>query len=193
MRQTVQENALGRATSALLRVTNIVATNTNARGGILSDTLFLVSDIFGPSLAGSAVGVGIVGSFVGDGFGTTSFAQASAQMNFLTTPLNNFNAPLAGFTLNTVNPFVTCVVCGPIGFWAATFGVDNVGGVQELIGAINFTIGPQSSVVLPGSLLIETGDNASITSELPEPATFGLLGLGLGGLGVMKRRSRARA
>lgn len=88
---------------------------------------------------------------------------------------------------------MTCVACGPIGFWAATFGVDNVGGVRELIGAINFTIGAKSSVGLPGSLLIETGDNASISSELPEPATFGLLGLALGGPGVMKRRSRARA
>lgn len=41
VRQTVQENAQGRATSALLRVTNIVSTNTNAGGGIFSDTLFL--------------------------------------------------------------------------------------------------------------------------------------------------------
>lgn len=192
VRETIQEDGLGDTTSALLRVTNIVATNTNVGGGAISDTMFLVSDQFDPSLPGP-VGVGIIGAFLSNAGlgGNISFDSTQAEMNFLTTGLITqaaFGGPLTGFTLDTVDPFVSCVACSPVGFWAADLGFDPVGGVEQLIGAINFTIGPGASIALPGSLLIEDNDNADIQSELPEPSTVLLLGGALGGIGLLRRK-----
>ena len=126
------------------------------------------------------MGVGIIGSFLSNaGFGgNISFASSQAQMNFLTTGLitsTAFGGPLAGLSLTTVAPFVSCIGCSPVPFWATSFGVDGAGGVEQLIGAINFTPGPGSSIALPGSLIIENNNEQAITSELPEPGTFGTL------------------
>jgi hypothetical protein len=192
VRETVLGDGAGGTASALLRVTNIVATNTNIGGGLISDTLFLVSDVFNPSVAGTA-GVGIFGSFqstAGVG-GNISWAQTQAQMNYLTTPVGAFGGPIVSFSLTTVSPFVTCVACSPIGFGAFAFANPVAGGIVQLVGAINFTVGAGSQVVLPGSLLLEDNDEASILSETPEPATFLLFGTAMAGLGAARRYRRA--
>ena len=44
------------------------------------------------------------------------------------------------------------------------------------MGAINFTLGPGASAVLPGSVIVEADDDAVIVSELPEPTTLALAG-----------------
>ncbi len=188
----IQEDGLGDTTSAFLRVTNLTAVNTGAFA--INDTFFVVSDQFDPSLAGP-VGVGIIGSFVNAGapLGGPVAGAVQAEMNFLTTGLITnalFGAPLAGFFLDTPQPFVNCVACSPIGFWAANFGV-GPGGVEQLIGAINFQLAPGSSIVMPGSMIITDNDNSAITSELPEPATNVLLGSALIGLAALRRRVRA--
>ena len=191
VRETVLGDGLGNTASALLRVTNIVATNTNIAGGVISDNLFLVSDIFNPSVAGTA-GVGIFGSFQSTaGAGNNiSFAQTQAQMNYLSTPIGAFGGPIVSFSLTTVSPFVTCVACSPVGFGAFAIANPVAGGIVQLVGAINFTVGAGSQVVLPGSLLIEDDNDASIISETPEPGTLALFGSAMAGLGFVRRRRR---
>jgi hypothetical protein len=172
IRQVVQENGAGNTASALLLVTNILATNFGPN--TISDTMFIASDQFAPSVAGP-VGVGISGAFLSNAgvFGNISFASTQAAMHFLTTGIitqANFGGPLTGFSLFTESPFVSCIGCSPVGFWASTFGFDQAGGVEQLIGAINFTLGPGASIALPGSFMIENNNNAAITAETPEPA-----------------------
>jgi hypothetical protein len=191
VRQVIVENGVN-TTSALLLVTNIVATNTG--GGVANDNFFIVSDQFLPSVPGP-VGVGIAGAFVSNGGfgGNIPLASTQAQMNFLTTGLITqaaFGGPLAGFALTTANPFVTCVACSPVPFGVASFGFDAAGGVEQLIGVINFTLGPGSSIVMPGSWIIENNNNEAITSEIPEPATYSLCGAGLLLAGFKARRRR---
>jgi hypothetical protein len=188
VRQIIQE-AGGNTLSALLLVTNIVATNFNVVN-TASDTLFIVSDQFDPSVPGP-VGVGIIGAFVANLGGNIPLSSVQGQMNFLTTGLITqaaFGGPLTGFTLNTTQPFVACLLCGPVPFATSNFGVDAAGGVEQLVGAINFTLGPGASIVMPGSFLIEENDNEAITSEVPEPATAGICGGSLVALGLIFRR-----
>lgn len=194
VRQVITES-LGTTTSALLLVTGISATNTNIGGPNISDNLFVVSDQFDLSIAGTA-GVGIIGSYVSNAGrgGNISFASTQAQMNYLTTGLitqANFGGPLTGFSLITPATFVSCFVCSPVPFWEATFINNAPAGVEQLIGAINFTLGPGSSAVLPGSVLIENNDNAAIIAELPEPGSMLLLGTGFLLLGYRVRRRTA--
>ncbi len=188
VREIIQEDGIGDTTAAFLQVTNIVATNTGVARA--SDTLFLVSDVFDPSLAGSA-GVGITGAYVADGAGNISFASTQAQMNYLLVPVGGFAAPLNNFSLTTPATFVTCVLCGPVPFWEAAFVNPAPGGTVQLVGAINFTVDPGDSIVLPGSLLIEDDDDAVIQAEAPEPGTVFLLGSALLGIGVLRKRTRA--
>ncbi len=192
IREVVQENGAGNTTSALLLVTDILAINFG--GNTISDTMFIVSDQFAPSVAGP-IGVGISGAFLSNAgvFGNISFASTQAQMNFLTTGIitqANFGGPLAGFTLTTEAPFVSCIGCSPVGFWASTFGFDPAGGVEQLVGAINFTVGPGASIALPGSFMIEDNNNAAIGAEMPEPATFAMLGGALCVLGLFSRKRK---
>ena len=184
VRQLIQEDGIGDTTSALLLVTGITATNTGIAQA--SDTLFLVSDVFDPSLAGAA-GVGIIGSYVADIAGNIAFASTQAQMNYLLTPVGGFAAPINNFTLTTPATFLTCVACGPVPFWEAAFANPAPGGTVQLIGAINFTVNPGDSIVLPGSLLIEDDDSAAIQAELPEPGTVFLLGAALVGMGFLRK------
>jgi PEP-CTERM motif len=137
-------------------------------------------------LAGAA-GVGIIGAYVADGAGNIAFASTQAQMNYLLAPVGGFAAPINNFTLTTPATFVTCVLCGPLPFWEAAFANPAPGSTVQLIGAINFTVNPGDSIVLPGSLLIEDDDNAAIQAELPEPGTVFLLGSALIGLGVLRK------
>ena len=193
VRQTIVENAFGTQT-AVLRVTNIVATNNNAIGtGQTSDTFFFVSDIFDPSPNGKNAGVGISGSYtntLGLNLGPVPFASTQAQMNYLTVPLNNLGAPIAGFSLTTPATFVSCLACAGIGFFESAFANNVPGGVQQLVGAINFTLDPGSAIVLPGSLIFEEGADEAILSEAPEPATFGMMGTALAGAFFVIRKRR---
>ena len=187
VRQTIVEDGIGDTTAALLRVTNIVATNTGP--GQANDTLFLVSDIFDASLPGAA-GVGIIGSYVSDAFGNIGFESTQAQMNYLANPIGAFGGPINNFSLTTPATFLSCVACGPVGFWEAAFVNPAPGGTVQLIGAINFTLNSGDSIVLPGSLLIEDDDSAAIQAELPEPATVFLLGAALLSAGLARRRKK---
>jgi hypothetical protein len=186
VREVIQEDGIGDTTSALLQVTGITATNTGLAQA--SDTLFLVSDVFDPSLAGAA-GVGITGAYVADGAGNIAFASTQAQMNYLLAPVGGFAAPINNFALTTPATVVTCVLCGPVPFWEAAFVNPAPGGTVQLIGAINFTVNSGDSVVLPGSLIIEDDDNAAILAEAPEPGTVFLLGLALLGIGMMRKKA----
>jgi hypothetical protein len=188
VRQIVQEDIAGNTVSALLRVTNIIATNNGA--GLANDTFFVVSDIFNPSLAGNA-GVGIAGSFQSlAGVGGPVTASTQAQMNYLSTPINALGGPVVSFALTTVSPFANCVFCSPIPFFAAAFVNNAPGGIEQLVGAINFTAGPGSQIVLPGSLILEDNNSAAITDEAPEPATLLLMGGMLAGLGATRKLRR---
>lgn len=187
----------GNTTTALLQVTNIVVTNTNALGsGLLTDTLFLISDVFSPSLAGSA-GVGIIGAYantgIGNGLNDVDFAFTQAQMNYKTGGAL-FALGVGGpgsFSLTTGGVGVTCVGCGPIGFWQSVRINGPIVGVIQLTGGISFTLAPQSQAALPGSLLIDDNDAEAFQSEAPEPATLGLMGSALAGLVWKFRRRKA--
>jgi hypothetical protein len=193
VRQLIVENGVN-TTSALLLVTNIVAANLGA--GTVNDNFFIVSDQFLPSIPGP-VGVGIFGAFTSNGGvgGNIPFAHTQAQMNFLTTGFITqaaFGGPLTGFALTTVDPFVSCLLCSPVPFAALNFGNDPLGGVEQLVGVINFNLGPGSSMVLPGSWLITNNNNEAILAEVPEPASLGLCGAALFAIALrMKRRKRA--
>jgi hypothetical protein len=190
VRQIVVGDAFGNTVSAQLRVTNIIATNTNIGGGLISDDFFIVSDIFNASLPGNA-GVGIVGSFQSvAGVGGDVAASTQAQMNYLSTPIGVPVAPIVSFSLTTVSPFVNCIVCSPIPFFASAFVNNALGGIRQLVGAINFTAGPGSQIVLPGSLILESNDEAAITAEAPEPETMLLMGVVLSGMVAIRKLRR---
>lgn len=193
-RKTVWELLL----QALLRVTNIVATNNNIGGGAISDTFFMVSDQFDPALAGLNAGVGIVGAYLNtNGLigAPVSFASTKAQMNYLTTGVLTqaaFGGPLTGFSLTTATAGVTCVACSGIGFGQAAFAPGVAGGVEQLVGAIQFTLGPQSAAVLPGSLILEEDSTDSVINAevAPEPTTMLLCGSALLVAGLFGRRRK---
>ncbi|MDZ4796891.1 MAG: hypothetical protein SGI92_01915 [Bryobacteraceae bacterium] len=186
---SIRDNGVN-TTRAWITITNLLIANPTAAPVV--DTLFVITDQFAPSVAGP-VGVGIVGAFGQIGGGNIAFAQAQGQMNFLTTPIGGAAAP-AGFTLNTVAPFVQNFCCAPVGFWAANFQNDPNGGVQQLIGALQFTLGAGSTASMPGSFIIT--DNASdvIEAEMPEPGSMALCASALvGAIAVARRRQRNKA
>jgi hypothetical protein len=187
MRQIVQEDVFGNTLSAMLRVTNIIATNNGV--GVAND-IFSSSATSLMSVAGNAE-VGIAGSFQSvAGVGGNATASTQAQMNYLSTPINALGGPVVSFALTTVSPFVNCVFCSPIPFFAAAFVNNDPGGIVQLVGAINFTAEPGSQIVLPGSLILEDNNSAAITSEAPEPATLLLMGGMLVGLGATRKLRR---
>jgi hypothetical protein len=57
-----------------------------------------------------------------------------------------------------------------------------------LVGAINFTLGPGASAVLPGSIIVEDDDSGVIDSELAEPGTIIMAGSAVFGLAALRRR-----
>jgi hypothetical protein len=180
----------GFTTSAYLRVTNVVAANLSPN--LVSDNIYLFSDYFDPSLAGPA-GVGVIGEMGTLGLGAGFYgASVQGQMNYLISPLIN---PLAapGFSLTTPSFAIDCTVVGPcpVGWYGLTAFVGLApGGVQQLVGGLNFTLAPNSTIVMPGSMIVEDNDNAAITSEIPEPVSLSLFGGGLIGLAMLRRRKK---
>jgi hypothetical protein len=178
--ETFVENN-GVTTSAWFSITNIVATNFGAAAD--SDNLYLISDWFAPSLAATA-GVGIIGSFInGGGFPGDS---TQAQMNYLTTPIGA-GIP-AGFSLTTAAVTVPGGAPSPLPFVTSVFVNGPIVGVEQLVGVVNFSLNPGDSEFLPGSLVIEENDPASIMDDAPEPGTFALFGGALAGLAILRRK-----
>jgi hypothetical protein len=173
-------------TQALFRITNLVLANPTAN--VVTDTFFFISDTFLPSAPGP-VGVGIFGNFSQMGGGNVAFASAQGQMNYLTAPLGGGVVP-GGFTLTTVDPFVLNFP-GPIGFWAMNVQNDPLGGVVQLVGALQFTLGPGSVVNMPGSMLLSYNDTDALLEEAPEPGTMAVTASGLVGVFALCRRRKS--
>lgn len=191
-RQTFVQ-AGGATTYAWLSVTNVKAINVGPN--IVSDNVYFFSDVFSPSVPGTA-GVGIVGYYGEAGLGGLPVggvyaASSQAQMNYLYAPIN---APGGAPTISLTTPS-TFVVCNPClsstKFWEAARVNGLPGGVVQLVGGINFTVGAFDEIYLPGSLILDTNYPELYTSEVPEPTTFALIGVGMIGAGFARRwRSR---
>jgi hypothetical protein len=190
--EVITGNVLGNPTiSATLRLTNVYAINTALTP--VSDNIYIFSDVFNPSIAGTA-GVGVVGYYgaaPGIGFlpvGGAYAASSQAQMNFLFAPLFGPGAA-PGFSLTTPSTFIAGVFPFPTAFyeWART---PSPGGIVQLVGGLNFTLGVGSEIYMPGSLIVDDNDPGTFASEAPEPATFAGIGSGLIGLAIFRRRRK---
>lgn len=184
----------GATAFAWLSVTNVRAINIGPN--IVSDNVYFFSDVFSPSVPGTA-GVGIVGYYGNAGpgglpVGGVYAASSQAQMNYLYAPIV---APGGAPTISLTTPS-TFVVCNPCisstRFWEAARVNGLPGGVVQLVGGINFTVGAFDEIYLPGSLILDTNYPDLYNSEVPEPTTFGLIGVGMVFAGVARRRARRR-
>lgn len=174
----------GATTAAMLKVTNLSITNTS--GVAINDNLYMVSDIFNPTLVPKPGWAGAKGSYLG---GPGDLVTTQTQMNFLTTPINAF-VPPTGWSITS--PAVS--LFNPAVFYE--LGTGTVGaGVRQLVGVFNVQLPALGDAVfLPGS--IELTDNM-LTSEfggtdadpiVPIPPSIVLLGSGLAGLAIVRRK-----
>jgi hypothetical protein len=192
--ETIQQVG-GFTTTALLRITDILAIDTNLNGAPVNDNLYLFSDQFNPSPIGTG-GVGIVGSYVNAVApvgGDIAFASMQAQMQFNLVAVQPGQFTI-GSSLTTPPTFVSCFGCSPVPFWEAARGPIVVGTTQ-LVGVLNFQLaGAGSSVSLPGSVILDENDPQAFQSEVPEPGslTLNIAGAALMVIAWLVRRGRAR-
>jgi hypothetical protein len=183
---TTENLGPGFTTSAFEQATMTVD-NTGAVPGNETVVVAFVSDEFDPSLAGSA-GVGIFGAFLNDGLGNAPFvtANATGEMDYYVNGGVWGGIPGPG-SFSLVTPTVGTGGL-PTPFWTLTSIPGPIVGVQELVGFVAVNVMPFSEVSFPVD--IEDDDTAALNADAPEPGSYLLLGVGLVGLGIFRRKRR---
>jgi len=188
----------GVTTSALERVSDVTIDNPSISSGWVPVAVVFSSDQFDPT--GSELGgVGQSGYFANDsGFGDVQ-AQAQGRMYYQglagsgldegvwtsAIPLGpGFDTPMNGGTWFSQS--------GPVGFFGSIAQTGTLSGQTQLVGMLTAGAAPGSEVVLPGSFLVEIGDDADLQAEVPEPGSFPLVGAGLFLAAAARRRLRGK-